>query len=275
MKNKLFIILGIITFLGFSANAQQSRQDTEVATVETRILPPTGFSRESCEKNSFTQYLRSLPLKPQGAKVHLYDNSLKPDQTGTFAVVDMEIGNTDLQQCADAIIRLRAEYLWKQKRYSEIHFNFTNGMQIDYIKWAEGYRIKVQGSKTTWDKKAERDYSYITFRKYLDKVFMYAGTASLAREMVSVPYSQIEPGDVFIRGGNPGHGMLVIDVVTNPTTKQKAFICAQSFMPAQEIEIVNNSNDTTSSPWYVVNEKEMSIAFPQWTFTCYELKRFK
>ncbi len=275
MKNKLFIILGIITFLGFSANAQQSGQDTEVATVETRILPPTGFARETCEKNSFTQYLRSLPLKPQGAKVHLYDNSLKPDQTGAFAVVDMEIGNTDLQQCADAIIRLRAEYLWKQKRYSDIHFNFTNGMQIDYVKWAEGYRIKIQGNKTTWEKKAVRDYSYITFRKYLDKIFMYAGTASLAKEIISVPYSQIEPGDVFIRGGNPGHAIIVVDVAINQKTKQKAFICAQSFMPAQEIEIVKNLNDATSSPWYIVKETEMSIVFPQWTFTPYELKRFK
>lgn len=275
MKNKLFIIFGIIALLVFSASADQSTVDPQGTTVQTRIIPPSGFSREACTSNSFTEYLRSLPLKPQGAKVHLFDNSIKTDQNCTFAVVNMEIGNTDLQQCADAIIRLRAEYLWKQKRYSDIHFNFTNDTQMEYVKWAEGYRIKIRGNKTTWEKKAERDYSYITFRKYLDKIFMYAGTASLAKEMTAIPYSQIEPGDVFIRVGNPGHAMIVVDVATNSKTKQKAIICAQSFVPAQEIEIVNNLNDPEISPWYIVNETEMSIAFPQWTFTPYELKRFK
>ncbi len=275
MKNKLHLIIGIIAFLVFSASTNQSRVNTEGTTIETRIPPPTGFSREISETNSFTQYLRSLPLKAQGAKVLLYDNSIKPNQTNTFAVVDMDIENADLQQCADAIIRLRAEYLWKQKRYSEIHFNFSNDTQIDYVKWAEGQRLKVRGNKITWEKKAERDYSYDTFRKYLNKIFMYAGTASLAREMIAVPYNQIEPGDVFIHGGNPGHAMIVVDVATNPETKQKAFICAQSFTPAQEIEIVNNCNEIAFSPWYFVNEKEMSIAFPQWTFSCHELKRFK
>src|SRR5574344_336652 len=133
MKNKLFIIFGIIALLVFCASADQSGIDSHGPPVATRILPTSGFSRDTCETNSFTQYLRSLPLKPQGAKVHLFDNSLKTDQNCTFAVVNMEIGNIDLQQCADAIIRLRAEYLWKQKRYSDIHFNFTNDTQMEYV----------------------------------------------------------------------------------------------------------------------------------------------
>ncbi len=275
MKKTIFwlLVFSLLTF--FTSSNNQSTVNATGTTVETRILPPNGFVREKCETNSFTYYLRNLPLKAQGAKVHLYNNAVKTNQNGTFAVVDMEIGNTDLQQCADAVMRLRAEWLWKQKRYSDIHFNFTSGDKIEYVKWAEGNRLKVLGSKITWEKKANKDYSYITFRKYLDKVFMYAGTASLSKELMAVPFTNIQPGDVFIHGGNPGHAMIVVDVVTNSKTNQKAFIVAQSFLPAQEIEIVKNLNNPTTSPWYIVNEKDLEIKFPEWTFTPHELKRFK
>lgn len=275
MKKSLLVLIGLTIITILSSSVEQKTTNPTGKTVETRILPPNGFEREKCDANSFSNYLRTLPLKPQGSKVHLFDNTIKPNQDGTFAVVDMEIGNTDLQQCADAVMRLRAEYLWKQKRYSEIHFNFTSGDRIDYVKWADGYRLKVLGSKISWEKKANKDYSYITFRKYLDKIFMYAGTASLTRELVSVPISNIQPGDIFIHGGNPGHAMIVLDVCVNSSTKQRAFVLAQSFIPAQEIEIVKNPNDNTNSPWYMPKKSDLNIQTPQWTFTTHELKRFK
>lgn len=116
----------------------------------------------------------------------------------------MEIGKRDLQQCADAVIRLRAEYLYKHKAYDRIHFNFTNGFRADYTKWAEGYRISVKGNQVSWYKSKEKDYSYKTFRAYLDVVFAYAGTLSLAKELTSVPVTSMQIGDVLIQGGSPG-----------------------------------------------------------------------
>ncbi len=275
MKRNIFFFFGFALSLLLTASAEQKNTNPQGMTISTRITPISGFTREKCSESSFAHYLQNLPLKQQGAKVHLFDNSVKSNQDGAYAVVDMEIGNTDLQQCADAIIRLRAEWLWKQKRYSDIHFNFTTGAPIEYVKWAEGERFKVLGSKITWEKKANKDYSYITFRKYLDKIFMYVGTSSLIKELVSVPYANIQPGDVFIHAGNPGHAMIVVDVIVNQSTKQKAFICAQSFTPAQEIEIVKNKNNSDNSPWYIVDTKAQKIVFPEWTFTPFELKRFK
>ena len=67
-----------------------------------RIAPPSGYVRETCSDNSFTTYLRNLPLLPKGSKVLLYNGKEKANQAAAFAVVDMEIGNRDLQQCADA-----------------------------------------------------------------------------------------------------------------------------------------------------------------------------
>ena len=80
-------------------------------SVESTILPPTGYTREVCDEHSFAAYLRQLPLLPKGSKVLLYNGQEKRNQAAAFAVVDMEIGNRDLQQCADAVMRLRAEYL--------------------------------------------------------------------------------------------------------------------------------------------------------------------
>ncbi len=149
----------------------------------------------------------------------------KANQAAAFAVVDMEIGNRDLQQCADAVIRLRAEYLWKHKRYADIKFNFTSGFTAEYKKWAEGNRIKVNDNQVQWYASGKGvDYSYKTFRNYLDMVFMYAGTASLSRELPAVLYTSLQPGDVFIKGGSPGHAVIVMDVAIHPNTGKKVFL---------------------------------------------------
>ncbi len=235
------------------------------------IPPPKGFVR--VETSGFGGYLRNLPLKPEGSSVHLYDGSVKGWQGGAYAIVDIEIGTTDLQQCADACIRLRAEYLWKSKQYSAIHFNFTNGFRADYVKWAEGYRISVSGNKAEWYKAGEADYSYRAFRKYLNIVFSYAGTASLSKEMTSVTIAEARPGDVFIIGGHPGHAMIIVDMATDASGR-KAILVAQSYMPAQDIHVVTNLDDRAASPWYIYDEKTQTFRFPEWTFDAEQIKRF-
>ena len=69
-------------------------------SVESTILPPTGYTREVCDEHSFAAYLRQLPLLPKGSKVLLYNGQEKRNQAAAFAVVDMEIGNVRMQSCA-------------------------------------------------------------------------------------------------------------------------------------------------------------------------------
>jgi len=246
-------------------------------TADVDINPTSGYKRIEVKDNSFEYYLRHLPLKPSGSKVLYYNGAEKRNQAAAYAVVDMDIGNKDLQQCADAVIRLRAEYLYMNKLYDRICFNFTSGFKAEYKKWAEGYRIKVNGNKVSWYKHREKDYSYKTFRAYLDYVFMYAGTLSLSAELISVPYSSLNIGDVFIQGGSPGHAVIVTDIAVNPTTNKKVYILAQSYMPAQDIHILVNPVNKKLSPWYELssdNEPDKVIT-PEWTFTKKDLKRFK
>lgn len=241
-------------------------------TVHSRIVPPAGYHRDTLPAGSFGTFLRNFPVEPHGAKVYYYNGAVKP-KTVHVAVLKADVGKRDLQQCADAVIRLRAEYLYGQKRYDDLHFNFTNGFQADYRKWAEGNRIQVNGNSVSWYKAAEKDYSYRTFRAWLDCVFAYAGTLSLSKELQSVPYAGLQAGDVFIQGGSPGHAVIVMDVAVDPQGK-KVYLLAQSYMPAQSIHILKNPLSPTLSPWYELSG-EGTIYTPEWRFTSSDLKRFR
>ncbi len=245
----------------------------EGRTVEKRFIAPAGYARTEAGEDSFTAFLRKLPLKPHNTKVKLYNGQLKPNQDAHVAVIDMDPGNRDLQQCADAIIRLRAEYLYKRQLFDSIHFNFTNGFRADYSKWVRGYRIKVEGNRTYWVKMAAPSNTYDDFRRYLDIVFTYAGTLSLSRELAAKKYSDISAGDVLIRGGSPGHAVIVVDVAVSTETGGRICLLAQSFMPAQEIHILKNP-ENPENPWYKADEDGVSIETPEWTFYPHDLKSF-
>lgn len=264
-----------ISYLDFSSDTEG--EDTIVfsagKTIEQRFLVPKGFERKMATENTFGYYLRNLPLKEDGSRVLFFDGNPKEKENVYDAVVDLPIGNKDLHQCADAVMRLRAEYLWNQKRYDEIHFNLTNGFRVDYSEWMKGKRIAVNGNKTSWVQSTSASNTYKDFWKYMELVFTYAGTLSLSKELKSSEISKLEIGDVFIRGGSPGHAVIVVDVAINPDNNKKIFLLAQSYMPAQEIQILKNPNDANISPWYSDDFGE-TLVTPEWEFKKEELKRF-
>ncbi len=244
----------------------------EGLTEAERILPPDGFDRVTLEEGSFCEYLRNLPLKPQGSPVRYYDGSIKPWDVHV-AVIDLDVGKRDLQQCADAVMRLRAEYLYSKKLYDQIHFNFTNGFNAEYKKWMDGYRIKVTGNKAVWVKQGSSGTDYESFRKYLDVVFAYAGTLSLSKEMENIELKDIRTGDVFLKGGSPGHCVIVLDMAENPQTGEKVFLTAQSYMPAQDIHILKNPSNEGGNPWYPLDFGD-ELVTPEWTFSKDQVYRF-
>jgi hypothetical protein len=243
--------------------------------IVNRIAVPEGFKRVEVKQGSFADWLHFLPLKPGNPDVHLYNGELKKYQQGHYAVVDVDIGNTDLQQCADAVIRMRAEYLYSIKEYENLHFNFTSGNTIGFKKWSEGDRTVVKGNNVTWANSSVKGDSYDIFRDYLNTVFNYAGTSSLSKELKPVTdLKNIQIGDVFIVGGFPGHAVLVIDICENQKTGEKLFMIQQSYMPAQEIHILKNFNNIAFSPWYSINFEE-DLKTPEWTFNKGQLMRWQ
>jgi len=241
-------------------------------TVGERFLVPAGFERVELEAGSFGMFLRDFPLKPHGTEVRYYNGTIKPSDVHA-AVLDIDVGTRDLQQCADAVIRLRAEYLFKTKQFEKIHFSFTSGFNAEYVKWMDGSRIVVSGNEARWVNRGSRDDSYENFRKYLDLVFAYAGTQSLSREMENIPAEDLKPGDVFLKGGFPGHCVIVMDMAENPQTGERIFIIAQSYMPAQDIHILKNPANSDTNPWYPLDFGD-ELVTPEWTFTRDQVYRF-
>lgn len=254
-------------------NAAEQLIDTSGTTIATRFLPPEGYERKSQDTSSFGYYLRNLTLKKHGSEVHLYNGSLKGNQSAHAAVINMSVGNRDLQQCADAVMRLRGEYLFHNKRFSDIHFRFVSGFNCEYSKWREGNRIALNGNSVFWQKSAAADKSYASFLKYMETVFNYASTLSLEKELRSIELKDVQIGDVLIRGGAPGHAVIVVDMVEN-ADGEKLVLLAQSYMPAQEIQVLLNPMNRNISPWYNLEER-MKIYTPEWTFEAHQLKRFE
>ena len=221
------------------------------------IPTPEEYTRIETDSNSYAEYLRNLPLKQENNIVFLYNGEKKYNQSAQFAVIDIDVGKRDLQQCADAVMRLRGEYLFENQRYGEIHFNFlSDGKPRYYTNYA--------GSNRTHKK----------FRKYMDYIFSYANTASLKDELKTVELENMQIGDVFIQKGRPyGHAITVVDMAVNSETNEKIFMLVQSYMPAQEMHILKNPNSTKLNPWYSINFGE-ELRTPEWTFTKNDLKRF-
>jgi hypothetical protein len=242
-------------------------------SIINRFAVPQGFERMHYTENGFESYLGNLPLKPEGSPVLAFNGSVLEKNRVYAAVVDLPIGNKDLHQCADAVMRLRAEYLWRQGRFDEIHFHFTNGFDVPYSKWMQGYRVVIEGNKTYWTTEPKSlSNTYQDFWRYMETIFMYAGTLSLSKELNPIDIKDIKIGDVFIQEGSPGHAVIVVDMAVNPENQERVFILAQSYMPAQNLQVLLNPR--TNDVWYNTNQM-YPLETPEWTFDKGSLKRFQ
>ena len=233
-------------------------------TLESRISVPSGYQRTEVEEGSLGDFLHQYPMKAYGSKVHLFDGSEKYNQSAHISVFDLPIENYDLQQCADSVIRMYAEYFWNTKQYDRIAFHYTSGFLAEYPKWREGNRIKVDGNTVKWVKSAGYDDSYECFVEYLKNVFCYAGTLSMDSEAKEISLEETKAGDVFLYGGSPGHVVMIVDVCENGDG-EKAFLLAQGYMPAQEFHLLVNEKHL-EDPWYYENEISYPFSTPEYTF---------
>jgi hypothetical protein len=230
----------------------QEVQDTQPAFSSTigKIPTPKGYTRINAPTGSFAAWLRQVPLK-RDKTVYLYNGKPKGNQYAQYAVIDIPVGDKDLQQCADAVMRLRAEYLFAEKKYNEIAF-------MDY-----------SGKWYNW--KGGTDHT--AFEKYLQNVFGWCGSASLEKQLKPVnTFEEIQTGDVLVMGGFPGHAVTVVDMASD-AKGEKIFLLAQGYQPAQDMHVLINNNEPSLSPWYRIPEGD-EVYTPEWKFYKKNLRRW-
>lgn len=223
-------------------------------TILERFDAPLGYDRIPVNPDSFPEYLRTLNLKPEGSLVRYYNGQIKANNDVYVSVVDLPISNKNLQFSTDSVIRLLAEYLFAQNKFDKIAFH-SDQTKISFTDFASG------------------DFSRNSFNDYLDHVMEKVSTPSFCQDLKSVSIHDIKIGDVFVQNTQPnGHAVLVVDVVENKKG-EKLVLLAQSFQPAQDIQIIANPTHPELSPWYSITEGELLT--PEWRFMTSDLMRFK
>ena len=90
-------------------------------------------------------------------------------------------------------------------------------------------------------------------------------------EAEPIAAEELQAGDVFLKGGSPGHVVMVVDLCENEQG-QKAFLLAQGYMPAQEFHILKNPASETD-PWYYEDEIKYPFSTPEYVFEEGSLQR--
>lgn len=225
-------------------------------------------SSKKFDEQSWEYFLQHLPVK-KGIVVDYNGNAIA-NQLKQDGIVQYDVGKADLQQCADALMRMRGEYLFSQKRYEEIGFHFVDGHYYSYDSYCKGLRPVINGNHLTFIPFHSCTKTHETLRKYLDIVYNYASTISLAKELKRVDDFAI--GTVVIFPGSPGHCFIIMDEGID-AHGEKVFKLVEGYSPAQSIYVLRNIDEPSISPWYHL--KNEIIRTGSFEFRSYQLGSFE
>jgi hypothetical protein len=216
---------------------------------EPATLVPTG---------GFGAWLQALELEPPSVPVRTHDGREVP---GDFHVVKLPLVRGDLQQCADTAIRLRAEWLREQGREDEILFHATSGDPMPWSRYRDGERAREQGNRLVWEASSPASWD-----RYLQAVFMWAGTRSLAFD--SEPAEHPMAGDLLVLPGSPGHAVIILAV--SRAAGASYLLVGQGYMPAQSFHIVRGPH----AGWWRWDTEQGAEIGP-WDFPADSLRRWR
>lgn len=250
---RFFVVLGILILIGLLTLGflwWHSRTSNPWSAQTVGDIPaPKGYERV---EGSYADFMRNLPLKAKGSKVQLYTGGDANFQWLSAAVIDLPL-LSNWEQCADMTMRLRSEYLFSKKRYSDIHFQDVNGNRLQYRGGASRRALE----------------------KFLKRAYGSCSTYSVSRETEPRPISEVQPGDVLVYPARKlegmGHALFVVDVARKG--KKVAIMCAEGNTPAREAHIVRNLNPL-SNPWFFFDGDESTLWVSVFNFGSRELRHY-
>lgn len=232
--------------------------------LSARINPPAGYERVEAEQGSLGEFLRDYPLKKSTGVVKTWDGKKMEEPAGVQAVFKLPLEKSDLQRAAGSVMRVYAEYLWSRKAYDKISFQFNDGFEADYLKWQEGFRIRVDTTGAIWVNGGSYDETEDNFKKYMSTVLTYTSADSLEKECKKIKKTQLQTGDIFLQTGTDADAAMVVDVCENKEG-QKAFLLAKGGTPAQQFHLLTNPAHE-EDPWYYVEELVYPLETPEGSF---------
>jgi len=247
-----------------------------MASLETCFPAPSGFARVEAAPGSFAGWLRGLPIRLDRASVRAYSGLPLPSHA--VAVVALDVGERDLQQCADTLIRLHAEWLWSTGRAGDTAYHFTSGDLSSWTAWVSGERFRVSGSRVARVSGPPRNEDHATYRQWLQHLFNYAGTLSLRLDSDPVsPARGLQPGDFFVDPGSPGHAVMILDVAETADGERLGLV-GQGYTPAQELHVLADpSSRRAETAWFALpSSTDEVLDVPSWSpFARDEARRFR
>lgn len=259
MKTTITILL--LFFMACSLPKKKVKSDGSVNKQD--------WTRPTFPKGSWQDFLQHLPTT--NGEVVNYRGEPVANQAKEVAIVNFDVGMKDLQQCADALIRLRAEYLFMADRKQEIAFHITSGDLFMFVDYCKGLRPVIQGKQVKFESLvAPCEPDHVALRRYLDIVYTYAGTISLAKELR--PVTELSVGTVISKPGSPGHCCLVCDEAMT-STGEKVYKLVEGYTPAQSIYILRNPSNSDMGAWQTITTNG-SIQTASYLFNSYKLGTF-
>ncbi len=186
--------------------------------------PPAGAER--LEADPFATWIGALNVKAPDVPVRTHDGRVVRGHPGA-RVIDLPMVPGDLQQCADAAIRVRAE--WLEETGGEILYHATSGDPIPWTRWQAGERPYEKDGGLAW-----RPGTGGGWEAYLTAVMVWAGTWSVAT-YDTVPAEDPRAGDLLVEGGFPGHAVMLLDVAKRD--EETFVLIGESFMPAMDFHV--------------------------------------
>lgn len=192
------------------------------------IPPPQGCRRQALAPGSYADWLRGMPLKPDGSILSHAGDTVSPGFYRVLAVSGLPLMfRDDLEQCADWCFRLWAEYHRESGKTDRL------------------YLFNYGGQRKLFAKSGK------TFRGFLRWAMSNANSFSLKSGCAAADTAQMLPGDMLVqnRDGGIGHVSVIMDAAQD-SAGGKYYLVGYGFMPAQEFHLERAGADLGRDGWF-------------------------